>query len=68
MSGTIKLPHTCPNCGKIAKTTAELERDLVLDKQVKQVWPINHGVKIVDNIINFMIDGHLLKLELMHQT
>lgn len=25
MSGKIKLPHSCPKCGKTAKTTKELE-------------------------------------------
>ncbi|WP_165773146.1 hypothetical protein [Conservatibacter flavescens] len=25
MSGTIKLPHTCPKCGEVAKTAAELQ-------------------------------------------
>ncbi|WP_192930260.1 hypothetical protein [Alkaliphilus pronyensis] len=26
MSGSIKLPHTCPKCGKTAYTKEELER------------------------------------------
>jgi len=26
MAGVIKLPHSCPKCGKKAKTEAELDR------------------------------------------
>lgn len=26
MAGKIKLPHTCPKCGVVAKTKEELER------------------------------------------
>lgn len=27
MAGSIKLPHKCPKCGKIATTKAELDRE-----------------------------------------
>ena len=26
MSGSIKLPHTCPKCGEVARTAQELQQ------------------------------------------
>jgi len=35
MSEKIILPHTCPNCGKVATTTEELLRDFGLRQMDK---------------------------------